>query len=109
MVTLLSQFDDKPKPSFSSARELLDWIDILPSGPLWQVMELEVEGYGVGRKIELIYRDGLEVVESLFGNPVFAQHMSYDPLKIWEASGPEYGEWFTASKATRIQVSSFIN
>ncbi|KIK11804.1 hypothetical protein PISMIDRAFT_68816, partial [Pisolithus microcarpus 441] len=74
---------DSQKPSFSSARQLLDWMDALPSGPRWQVMELEVDGYNTEKKIELIYRDGLEVIESLFGNPIFAQNMSFDPLHVW--------------------------
>ncbi|KIN93700.1 hypothetical protein M404DRAFT_35827 [Pisolithus tinctorius Marx 270] len=32
---------DGQKPSFTSARQLLDWMDTLPSGPGWQVMQLE--------------------------------------------------------------------
>ncbi|KAI6115800.1 hypothetical protein EDD17DRAFT_1470754 [Pisolithus thermaeus] len=98
---------DSQKPSFSSARQLLDWMDALPSGPRWQVMELEVDGYNTEKKIELIYRDGLEVVESLFGNPIFAQNMTFDPLHVWRNAECEYGEWFTAREATRIQVVIF--
>ncbi|KAI6123491.1 hypothetical protein EDD16DRAFT_1704438 [Pisolithus croceorrhizus] len=41
---------DSQKPSFSSARQLLDWMDALPSGPRWQVMELEVDGYNTGEE-----------------------------------------------------------
>ncbi|KAI6022134.1 hypothetical protein BKA83DRAFT_102958 [Pisolithus microcarpus] len=96
---------DGQKPSFTTARQLLDWMDTLPSGPKWQVMQLEVDGYDTKKKIELIYRDGLEVVQSLFGNPIFAQNMSFDPLCIWKNSEREYGEWFTAHEATRIQDS----
>ncbi|KAI6156556.1 hypothetical protein BKA82DRAFT_3964805, partial [Pisolithus tinctorius] len=95
------------KPSFSSARQLLEWMDTLPSGPKWQVMQLEVDGYNTEKKIELVYRDGLEVVESLFGNPIFAQNMSFDPLHVWRNTEHEYSEWFTAHEATRIQVSCF--
>ncbi|KIO11448.1 hypothetical protein M404DRAFT_126753 [Pisolithus tinctorius Marx 270] len=94
---------DGQKPSFTSACQLLDWMDTLPSGPGWQVMQLEVDGYDTGKKIDLIYRDGLEVVESLFGNPIFAQNMTFDPLRIQRNGEEEYGEWFTAQEATRIQ------
>ncbi|KIN93699.1 hypothetical protein M404DRAFT_35826 [Pisolithus tinctorius Marx 270] len=66
-------------------------------------MQLEVDGYDTGKKIDLIYRDGLEVVESLFGNPIFAQNMTFDPLRIQRNGEEEYGEWFTAQEATRIQ------
>ncbi|KAI6155646.1 hypothetical protein BKA82DRAFT_17490 [Pisolithus tinctorius] len=91
------------KPSFLSARQLLEWMDTLPSGLKWQVMQLEVDGYNTEKKIELIYQDGLEVVESLFGNPIFAQNMSFDPLHVWRNTEREYGEWFTVDEATRIQ------
>ncbi|KAI6009745.1 hypothetical protein PISMIDRAFT_117447 [Pisolithus microcarpus 441] len=94
---------DSQKPSFSSAHQLLDWMDALPSGPRWQVMELEVDGYNMEKKIKLIYRDGLEVIESLFGNPIFAQNMLFDPLHVWRNAECEYGEWFTAREAIRIQ------
>ena len=49
------QFDDKQKPSFTSTRELLDWMDILPSGPKWQVTELEVDSYNIEKKTKLIW------------------------------------------------------
>ncbi|KIO01510.1 hypothetical protein M404DRAFT_28551 [Pisolithus tinctorius Marx 270] len=91
------------KPLFLSAHQLLEWMDTLPSGPKWQVMQLEVDGYNTEKKIKLIYRDGLEVVESLFGNPIFAQNMSFDPLHVWRNTEREYGEWFMAHEATRIQ------
>ncbi|KIK73204.1 hypothetical protein PAXRUDRAFT_21117 [Paxillus rubicundulus Ve08.2h10] len=80
-------------------------MDALPSGPKWKITEIEVEGYDIEKKIELIYQDGLEVVDSLFGNPIFAQSMSFYPLKIWQDSVPKYGKWFTAREATRIQDS----
>lgn len=79
-------------------------MDILPAGPKWQITELEVDGYNVERKIELIWRDGLKVVESLFGNPIFAQNMSFDPLRVWSGAEMEYGEWFTSHDAYDIQV-----
>ncbi|KAI5983005.1 hypothetical protein F5J12DRAFT_787988 [Pisolithus orientalis] len=91
------------KPSFTSACQLLDWMDTLPSGPGWQVMQLEVDGYDTGKKINLIYCDGLEVVESLFRNLIFAQNMTFDPLCIQRNGEEEYREWFTAQEATWIQ------
>ncbi|KAG9310720.1 hypothetical protein JVU11DRAFT_9321 [Chiua virens] len=101
----LPWFDNKPKPAFSSARELLDWMDLLPSGPKWQVTELEVDGYEVEKKIQLIWRDGLDVAQSIFGNPIFGQNMTFDPIKVWDGDDREYGEWFTADEAFRIQSS----
>ncbi|KAI6020817.1 hypothetical protein BKA83DRAFT_4464486 [Pisolithus microcarpus] len=96
------------KPSFTTALQLLDWMDTLPSGPGWKVMELEVDGYNTEKKIELIFRDGLEVVESLFGNPIFSQNMSFNPLLLWNNVEWEYGEWFTADEASHIQGATII-
>ena len=98
------QFDNKQKPLFTSARELLDWMDILPSGPKWHITELKVDSYNIEKKTELIWWDGLEVIESLFGNPIFAQNMCFDPLRMWEGTDVEYGEWFTANELFCIQV-----
>ncbi|KAG2352440.1 hypothetical protein BDR07DRAFT_1384263 [Suillus spraguei] len=78
----LSWFDVKEKPSFSSARELLSWMDLLPPGPKWCIMQFEVQGYTTAAPIHLIWRDGLEVAKSLFGNPIFTQNMSFDPLHV---------------------------
>ncbi|KAG1886948.1 uncharacterized protein F5891DRAFT_1132294 [Suillus fuscotomentosus] len=81
----LSWFNVKDKPAFSCARELLSWMDLLPPGPKWQTTQFEVQGYTTDTPIHLIWCDGLEVTKSLFGNPIFAQNMSFDPLHVWEA------------------------
>ncbi|KAG2036264.1 hypothetical protein BDR03DRAFT_1056640 [Suillus americanus] len=52
----LSWFNVKEKPSFS------------------------IQGYTTAAPIHLIWCDDLEVAKSLFGNPIFAQNMSFDPL-----------------------------
>ncbi|KAG1829890.1 hypothetical protein DFJ58DRAFT_719664 [Suillus subalutaceus] len=56
----------------------------------------EVQGYTTTAPIHLIWHDGLEVAKSLFGNPIFAQNMSFDPLHVRE-------EWFTANRAFSTQ------
>ena len=50
--------------------------------------------------------DALEVTQEIFGNPVFAQHMEYDPYQIFEGGEWEYGEWMSSDEAYHIQVSS---
>ncbi|KAG1812753.1 hypothetical protein EV424DRAFT_1473538 [Suillus variegatus] len=89
--------------AFSSARELLSWMDLLPPGSKWQTTQFEVQGYTTAAPIHLIWCDGLEVAKSLFGNPIFAQNMSFDPLHVWEDAQREYGEWFTANRAFSTQ------
>ena len=54
--------------------------------------------------IHLFWRDALEVTRDIFGNPVFAQHMEFDPYEIYEGGEREYGEWMSADEAHRIQV-----
>ncbi|KAG2146426.1 uncharacterized protein EDB93DRAFT_1240884 [Suillus bovinus] len=75
----LDWFKDRPRPSFKSADQLFGWIDALPSGPEWRSTTLEFTNYTTARPIELIWRDGLEVVKDLFANPIFSNHMMYDP------------------------------
>ena len=47
-------------------------------------MKIETKGYVMKEPIYLFYRDALEVTWELFGNPVFVQHMEYDPYQIFE-------------------------
>ena len=72
-------------------------------------MVLEFEGYKTVDPITFIWRDGLEVAESLFGDPTFGTHMRFDPIRIDGPSGREYGEWFSAKQAHEIQVGWFKN
>ena len=44
-------------------------------------MKIEVKGYVTKDPIHLFYRDALEVTREIFGNPVFVQHMEYDPYQ----------------------------
>ncbi|KAI6151216.1 hypothetical protein BKA82DRAFT_4329081 [Pisolithus tinctorius] len=90
----LPWFHNNPRPSFTSAEELLGWMDTLPSGPKWQSTTLE-----------LIWHDAEEVVQSLFGNPIFSANMMFDPILVMTALGQEYNEWFSACKAHHIQDS----
>jgi hypothetical protein len=102
----ICQFKSNAKPSFSSAEELLAWIATLPAGPKWTSTVLEVEGYKTTDPISFIWHDGLEVVESIFGDPIFGAHtMSFDPIHIETPSGREYDGWLSVREAHRIQAS----
>ncbi|EGN97231.1 hypothetical protein SERLA73DRAFT_74942 [Serpula lacrymans var. lacrymans S7.3] len=72
---------DPSKLSFSSAYRLTSFIEVLPTGPVWKMEEIQAENYKTAKPMILLYRDGLEVVKSLFGNPVFARHMMLDPKR----------------------------
>ncbi|KAG1804964.1 uncharacterized protein HD556DRAFT_1283310 [Suillus plorans] len=93
----------RSRPSFKSADQLFGWIDVLPSGPQWQSTTFEFIDYTTARPMELIWRDGLEVVKDLFANPIFSNHMMYDPHLVMTGSEREYGEFFTSERAFTIQ------
>ncbi|KAG2076450.1 hypothetical protein BDR04DRAFT_1114043 [Suillus decipiens] len=82
---------------------LFGWIDALPSGPEWQSTMLEFTNYMTERPIELIWHDGLKVVKDLFANPIFSNHMMYNPHIVMTGSEHEYSEFFTANRAFTIQ------
>ncbi|KAG1793381.1 hypothetical protein EV424DRAFT_1336031 [Suillus variegatus] len=75
----LKWFNTHPKPSFTSKDQLLDWMDALPCFAEWKVSNLEFTGYKTIRPIQLIWRDALEVVKQLFSDPVFANHITFQP------------------------------
>ncbi|KAG1802420.1 uncharacterized protein BJ212DRAFT_1226084, partial [Suillus subaureus] len=66
-------------PLFGSKDQLLAWMGSLPTGPKWCSTTLEITGYPTVQPVQLIWCDGLEVVEDLFTNPIFTNHMTYDP------------------------------
>ena len=80
-------------------------MDAIPKGPSWCCTKIHIEGYPTRDPIKLYWRDALEVVQELFGNPIFAQHMEYDPYIILDGPEWEYGEWMSGEEAHRIQVS----
>ncbi|KAG1857135.1 hypothetical protein F4604DRAFT_1883077 [Suillus subluteus] len=95
--------------SFKNADQLFGWIDALPSGPEWQSMTFKFIDYKTARLMELIWCDGLEVIKDLFANPIFSNHMMYDPHLVMTGSECEYSEFFTSEMAFNIQVQLFVN
>ncbi|KAF8836922.1 hypothetical protein BDN67DRAFT_983600 [Paxillus ammoniavirescens] len=95
---------ENSKPHFTTANELLNWINILPPGPTWHAVQLEVQGYRTTLPIHIIWHDGLDIVRTLVGNPIFRQNMMFDPIKIHQNHEREFGAWFTGNEAFKIQV-----
>jgi hypothetical protein len=106
--TDLSKFRDNPRPSFN-CEELLGWMDTLPSGPKWNSIVLEVEGYKTTDPIHLIWCDAGEVAVSLFGDPIFGADMMFDPILVMNEYGQEYSEWFSVHESHRIQVCAILH
>jgi hypothetical protein len=93
--------------SFKSAKELRSRIELLPSGPQWLVQDVQIPGDPSSMDLPLYYRDGLEVFKFLFGNPVYARFMSYEPCKVYcdKQKGKRiYTEIMTGDWAWECQV-----
>lgn len=106
---MLLQMTQDP-PSFTSARDLRDRFEMLPGVPEWRVKELTIPGYSTKEPMVLYYRDGLEVVEHMFANPVFAQCMEYTPYRLFDDQGARaIGEFMSANFAWDYMVCSLLS
>ena len=101
----------KSRPfSFSSAREFRTRIELLPSFPRWKADEIEVEGGDNKDHLTLYYRDGLECFKFLLANPLFAEHMDFNPRREYAAADRSerlYNEIMTGDLAWTLQVKRF--
>ncbi|KAG0705855.1 hypothetical protein DFH29DRAFT_980756 [Suillus ampliporus] len=100
----LDWFQTRERPQFKSKDELFFFMQQLPDrGPKWQCTKLKLKGYESEQPIHLIWRDGLEVTKQLFANPVYANHMCYDPHYIYQGQERQFGEFWTSNDAWAIQ------
>ncbi|KAG2067998.1 hypothetical protein BDR04DRAFT_1025764 [Suillus decipiens] len=92
------------RPQFKSKDELFFYMQQLPGcGPQWQCTKLRLKGYESEQLIHLIWRDGLEMMKQLFSNPIYVNHMCYDPHYIYEGQEHQIGEFWTLDDAWKIQ------
>jgi hypothetical protein len=59
--------------------------------------------------VQLIWRDAKEVVKDLLSNPMFTNHMTFNPHVVVRGMEREYSEFFTGNQAYYIQVDSEVN
>jgi hypothetical protein len=87
----------------------MEAIDTLPIGPKWYVQEITLKGEHGEEDVEFYYRDALECVEELMGNPMFKHSMKYAPERHWKggkrANNRQYNECWTGDWWWKIQVS----
>ncbi|KAF7971991.1 hypothetical protein HWV62_19343 [Athelia sp. TMB] len=81
---------DRVSPSFHNKDALLDTADALPQGTEWKcravklVGDIEDDNKDIRtEKLELWYRDPIDVVRELMGNPVFRDVMHYSPEQVY--------------------------
>ncbi|KAI0037269.1 hypothetical protein FA95DRAFT_1463589, partial [Auriscalpium vulgare] len=81
-------------------------VELLPSGPRWKSKAITLPGYPTKSTMTLFYRDSLECLERLFGNPLFDGHMDYRPKQVYTAAERAvrvFGEWMTGDVAWKMQ------
>ncbi|KAF7363212.1 hypothetical protein MVEN_00674000 [Mycena venus] len=109
---------DRAKPSFGGKNDFFDKIDSLPGGVKWQCKVLDIKGDLADlekdptgatmrrEQVELWWRDPVECVKELLGNPVFRNVMRYAPEKLYADRGETIevvNEMWTASWWWEIQ------
>lgn len=114
-LILTCQTKNRTQPSYLSSYSLLKKIDSLPAKPGWTCETVEVTGDVIGADgkpatecVELWFRDPLECVQGLIGNPTFRENLSYAPQKVFTAgSGTTriYDEAWTGDWWWTMQVS----
>lgn len=98
------------EPSFRSAREIQSRVEGLPSVPSWSHQSIVIPNYQTKDPITLYWRDGLEVVKSIFSNPVFAGCIELNPYRLVEVETEArvYSEFMSADFAWNYQVCRTI-
>ncbi|KAJ7751238.1 hypothetical protein DFH07DRAFT_745544 [Mycena maculata] len=91
----LSIITDRAKPSYTGKKDFFEKIDELPGGVKWECKEFNVKGDlpdldkdptgATMRKetVELWWRDPVECVRELMGNPMFRDVMRFAPEELY--------------------------
>ena len=75
VTKLYSKIVDKLGLSYNNIQQLNDKVDGLPGCPSFQC-----RGFSIGgEQLDFYYRDVLECIRSLFGNPQFTQDLAFVP------------------------------
>ncbi|TFK71326.1 hypothetical protein BDN72DRAFT_895699 [Pluteus cervinus] len=95
------------KLSFSTAKAMHSWVELLPPGPQWQHRPLPLHpNYPTKRKTTLYHRDPVECIEYLMQNPLLSDHISYTPLQVYRSANKLmriYSHWLTGTHAWDLQ------
>jgi hypothetical protein len=94
---------DRLSLSYRTVKQLNDIIDSLPGRSHFQCKDLSV-GH---EHLEFYYRDVLQCIRSLYGNPQFAQDLAFAPEQHYtshERTCHLYNEMFTGDWWWAVQV-----
>jgi hypothetical protein len=96
--------------TFHTAKDLRSRIEMLPGVPEWKFKAVSLTGHATKEPTLLFYRDALDCVEYLFGNPTFANRIDFSPARLYrnlEQTIRIYTEWMTGNSAWEMQVCSY--
>lgn len=82
-------------------------MEMLPATPEWKFKNVSLTGHATKEPTFLFYRDALDCVEYLFGNPLFANRIDFSPVRLYHDSEQKirvYTEWMTGDAAWKMQV-----
>lgn len=114
------KISDRANPSFGGKNQFFDKVDALPGGVKWHCKSLDTKGdlpdletdpTGATMRREqneLWWRDPVECVAELMGNPVFRNAMRYAPEKLYadrDETDEVVNEMWTASWWWELQAS----
>ncbi|KAJ7429562.1 hypothetical protein B0H11DRAFT_1944597 [Mycena galericulata] len=112
----LSMISDRANPSYTNKKQFFEKVDSLPGGVKWRCKHLDTKGdlpdldkdpTGATMRREqneLWWRDPVECVAELMGNPTFRDAMRYAPEKLYVDEETEVvNEMWTASWWWEIQ------
>jgi len=66
--------------TFNTTKGLQSRIEMLPSVPDWKYRKITLTGHVTKEPMLLFYRDALDCVEYLFGNPIFSNKIDFCPV-----------------------------
>jgi hypothetical protein len=88
-----------------SSRDINDYVDKLPGTTNFQHHEFKIDGQHI--PFDCFYRNALDLVKELLGDPTFAGHLLFHPVRQFTDKGKrcrQYTEWNTGEWAWEIQV-----
>lgn len=101
--------------AYTSKEKLLEAIDELPKGMEWFCKEIvqegdlkDQDGNSLTEQLEIWYRDPIECIKELIGNPIFKKRLAYAPVRHYrDRQGKErqVDEMWTGDWWWTMQVS----
>ncbi|KAI0687640.1 hypothetical protein BC835DRAFT_1286335 [Cytidiella melzeri] len=112
-ISDLDQTRTRSGLSFKNKQSFFAKVDSLPKGPNWQCEVWEVKGTEVDENenmrtevVELWKRNPVECIKDLLANPMFADHMRYEPERLYEdkdGKRPIFNEMWTGEWWEKLQ------